>query len=79
MAKTCWLEREKRKAKTVAKYAALRAELKKKGDEEGHQIWERQRESVRAMLRPDQLPLFEQYQKEMDEQRKKRMQAEGKK
>ena len=32
MAKTCWLEREKRKAKTVAKYAALRAELKKKGD-----------------------------------------------
>ena len=32
MAKTCWLEREKRKAKTVAKYATLRAELKKKGD-----------------------------------------------
>jgi small subunit ribosomal protein S14 len=32
MAKTCWLEREKRKAKTVAKYAELRAELKKKGD-----------------------------------------------
>ena len=32
MAKTCWLEREKRKAATVAKYAALRAELKAKGD-----------------------------------------------
>lgn len=32
MAKTCWLEREKRKAKTVAKYAELRAELKKNGD-----------------------------------------------
>lgn len=32
MAKTSWLEKEKRKAKTVAKYAALRAELKKKGD-----------------------------------------------
>ena len=32
MAKTCWLEREKRKSATVAKYAALRAELKKKGD-----------------------------------------------
>ena len=32
MAKTCWLEREKRKGATVAKYAALRAELKKKGD-----------------------------------------------
>ncbi len=32
MAKTCWLEREKRKAATVAKYADLRAELKAKGD-----------------------------------------------
>ena len=32
MAKTCWLEREKRKAKTVAKYAAVRAEMKKTGD-----------------------------------------------
>lgn len=53
--------------------------LKKKGDQEGHQIWEGQREAIRAMLRPDQLPLYEQYQKDMDEQRKKRMQAEGKK
>ena len=32
MAKTCWIEREKRKAATVAKYAAVRAELKAKGD-----------------------------------------------
>ena len=32
MAKTCWIEREKRKAATVAKYAAIRAELKAKGD-----------------------------------------------
>ena len=32
MAKTCWIEREKRKSKTVAKYAALRAELKAKKD-----------------------------------------------
>lgn len=32
MAKTCWLEREKRKTKTVEKYAKLRAELKAKGD-----------------------------------------------
>jgi hypothetical protein len=32
MAKTCWLEREKRKQNTVEKYAALRAELKKAGD-----------------------------------------------
>ena len=32
MAKTCWIEREKRKRKTVEKYAKLRAELKAKGD-----------------------------------------------
>jgi hypothetical protein len=32
MAKTSWLEKEKRKTATVAKYAALRAELKAKGD-----------------------------------------------
>jgi len=32
MAKTAWIERNKRKAATVKKYAALRAELKAKGD-----------------------------------------------
>ncbi len=32
MAKTSWLERDKRKRKTVAKYAELRAELKARGD-----------------------------------------------
>jgi small subunit ribosomal protein S14 len=32
MAKTSWIERDKRKRATVAKYAELRAELKKKGD-----------------------------------------------
>ena len=32
MAKTAWLERNKRKAATVAKYASLRAELKAKKD-----------------------------------------------
>lgn len=32
MAKTCWLEREKKKAACVAKYAAVRAEMKKTGD-----------------------------------------------
>jgi small subunit ribosomal protein S14 len=32
MAKTCWLEREKRKAKTVAKYAEVRLKMKKEGD-----------------------------------------------
>lgn len=32
MAKKSWLERNNRKAATVKKYAALRAELKAKGD-----------------------------------------------
>jgi small subunit ribosomal protein S14 len=32
MAKKAWLERNKKKAETVKKYAALRAELKAKGD-----------------------------------------------
>jgi small subunit ribosomal protein S14 len=32
MAKEAWLERNKRKAQTVKKYAALRAELKKRKD-----------------------------------------------
>jgi small subunit ribosomal protein S14 len=32
MAKTSWIERDKRKRKTVEKYAAIRAELKAKGD-----------------------------------------------
>ncbi len=35
MAKKAWIEKEKRKRKTVAKYAKLRAELKAKGDYEG--------------------------------------------
>jgi len=32
MAKTSWIEREKRKKATVLKYAAIRAELKAKKD-----------------------------------------------
>ena len=35
MAKTCWIEREKKKSACVAKYAALRAELKAKKDYHG--------------------------------------------
>ena len=35
MAKTAWLERNKKKSETVKKYAALRAELKKKKDYAG--------------------------------------------
>ncbi|MDF3128674.1 30S ribosomal protein S14 [Kiritimatiellaeota bacterium B1221] len=32
MARKAWMEKEKRKQKTVAKYAELRKELKEKGD-----------------------------------------------
>lgn len=35
MAKKSWIEREKRKRATIAKYAALRAELKAKRDYAG--------------------------------------------
>jgi small subunit ribosomal protein S14 len=35
MAKTAWIERNKKKAATVKKYAALRAELKAKRDYAG--------------------------------------------
>ncbi len=35
MAKTAWINRNARKKKTVQKYAALRAELKAKGDYQG--------------------------------------------
>ena len=52
--------------------------LKKQGDQEAHGIWEKQRDAVRAILRPEQLPLYEQHLKELDEARKRRMQ-EGKK
>jgi hypothetical protein len=53
--------------------------LKQKGDEEGHAIWETQKEAVRAILKPEQQPLYDQFQKEQDEQRKRRQQAESKK
>jgi hypothetical protein len=51
--------------------------LKKRGDQEAHSIWDKQRDAVRAILRPDQLPLYESHLKELDEMRKRRMQ-EGK-
>ena len=53
--------------------------VKKRGDQEAHGIWEKQRDAVRAILRPDQLPLYEAHLKELDEMRAKRRQMEGKK
>jgi len=55
--------------------------LHKQSSQESRVIWDKQKEEVRAILRPDQLPLYEQYQKERDEQHRRereRRQAEGK-
>jgi hypothetical protein len=55
--------------------------LHKQSSQESRVIWEKQKDEVRAILRSDQLPLYEQYQKERDEMHKRereRRQAEGK-
>lgn len=51
MAKKCWLERNKRKAKTVAKYAKVRAELKAKKDYVGLSMLPRDASPVRLTNR----------------------------
>ena len=51
MAKTSWIEKEKRKRIIVAKYAALRAELKAKGDYIGLQQLPRDASPVRLVNR----------------------------
>lgn len=51
MAKSSWLERDKRKRKTVAKYAALRAELKAKGDYVGLSMLPRDASPTRLVNR----------------------------
>jgi small subunit ribosomal protein S14 len=51
MAKTCWIEREKKKSACVAKYAALRTELKKKGDYLGLQALPKNASPVRLSRR----------------------------
>lgn len=51
MAKTCWIERNKRKEKTVAKYAKLRAELKAKKDYVGLSMLPRDASPTRLINR----------------------------
>ena len=51
MAKKCWLERQKRKQKTVEKYAALRAEMKAKGDYVGLSLLPRDASRTRLVNR----------------------------
>lgn len=51
MAKQSWIERNKRKQKTVAKYAKLRAELKAKGDYAGLSMLPRDASPTRVVNR----------------------------
>ncbi len=51
MAKKCWLERDKRKQKTVKKYAQLRAELKAAGDYVGLSMLPRDSSPTRLVNR----------------------------
>lgn len=51
MAKTAWIERNKRKTATVKKYAALRAELKAKKDYAGLQKLPRDASPTRLVNR----------------------------
>ncbi len=51
MAKKAWLERDKRKRKTVQKYAQLRAELKASGDYVGLSMLPRDASPTRLINR----------------------------
>jgi small subunit ribosomal protein S14 len=51
MAKTSWIERNERKRRTVAKYATLRAELKKQGDHVGLSLLPRDASPTRVVNR----------------------------
>ena len=51
MAKKSWIERNKRKKKTVEKYAKLRAELKAKGDQVGLSMLPRDASPTRVVNR----------------------------
>ncbi|MCB1231132.1 MAG: 30S ribosomal protein S14 [Verrucomicrobiae bacterium] len=51
MAKQSWIERNKRKQKTVEKYAKLRAELKKQGDYVGLTLLPRDASPTRLVNR----------------------------
>jgi hypothetical protein len=46
-------------------------EVQKKFNNEGQAIWNRQTEEVKAILRPEQLPLFDAYRAEREAERKK--------
>jgi small subunit ribosomal protein S14 len=51
MAKKCWVQRNKRKQKTVEKYAALRKQLKEEGDQIGLSMLPRDASPTRVVNR----------------------------
>jgi len=52
-------------------------EIHKRLDAEGHAVTEKQTEAIRAMLRPDQVPLFEQLHARHEAERKARHKDNG--
>ena len=46
-------------------------QLHKEGSAKSRAIWEKQKAEVRALMRPDQLPLYDKWQAERDAQRKR--------
>lgn len=54
-------------------------QLDKKMNEEGHKLWDNQVEEVKGILRPDQVPLYDQLRAEHDAARKRRHQQDANK
>ena len=52
-------------------------ELHKKANAETRSLWEHQTERIKAILRPDQLPLYEQLRSEREAERKRRHDREA--
>jgi hypothetical protein len=47
-------------------------ELHKKANAETRSLWDNQTEKIKAILRPDQLPLYEQLRRQREEERRRR-------
>jgi len=47
-------------------------QLSQKRNAESHALWDSQTAQIKAMLRPDQVPLFEQLHAEREKERKRR-------
>ncbi len=53
-------------------------ELHRKANSETRQLWDEQTASIKAILRPDQLPKYEELRRQRDEERKKRRRMDQK-